>query len=156
MSLNGDNSRNFLIIGIGNPLRCDDGIGPYVAERIEAEGLNGVKVWTTQQLQLEDLERMLEFKGVVLIDASVDGQPLDFRPIQSTGGQLASSHHICAETFVSLAKSIYHKELKMELCSIRGLCFDTGDTLSPAVLERAAEAVKLICCSLKGKVVSLK
>ena len=89
MSLKEDKPSNTLVIGIGNPLRCDDGVGPYVAECIEAKSLSGVKVWITQQLQVEDLERMLEFNLIVLVDASIAGPPLDFRPIQrSAGGAL--------------------------------------------------------------------
>ncbi len=73
MSLNEDKLKNFLVIGIGNPLRCDDGVGAYVADCIEAKGLSGVKVWITQQLYIEDLERMLEFKRIILVDASTGG-----------------------------------------------------------------------------------
>jgi len=151
MSLNGDKLQNILVIGIGNPLRCDDGVGAYVAEGIEAKGLSGVTVWIVQQLQVEDLERMLEFKRIILVDASISGPSLDFRPIERTAGQvLASSHHLSAETFMSLALSIYHKDLDMHLCSIKGNCFDVGDKLSPQVQEKAQEAVRLICRSLKG------
>lgn len=153
MSLKEDNSKNLLVIGIGNPLRCDDGVGPYVAECIEAKGLNGVKVWITQQLQIEDLERMLEFNRIILVDASNGGPPLDLRPVQKcTGLALSSSHHLSAETFVNLASSIYHKDLQMQLCSIRGDCFEAGDQLSSHVSHRAQEAVKLICRTMKEKV----
>ena len=150
MSLNESKLKDILVIGIGNPLRCDDGVGAYVAESIEAKGLHGVKVWITQQLQVEDLERMLEFSRIILVDASVQGPLLDFRPIEKfTGHILSSSHYLSAETFVNLANSIYHKNLNIHLCSIRGDCFDTGDKLSSGVLQRAQEAVKLICRSLK-------
>jgi len=146
MSLNGDNSKDILVIGIGNPLRSDDGVGPYVADCIEAKGIKGVKVWITQQLLLENLERMLGFSRVILVDASVDGPPLDFRPIEkNTGHVVSSSHHLSAETFVSIARSIYHKEMNLQLCSIRGNCFEVGDKISPQVLACAKEAVELIC-----------
>ena len=151
MSLNEDKLKNILVIGIGNPLRCDDGVGPYIADCIEAKGLNDVKVWVTQQLQVEDLAAMLEFKRVILVDASLAGPLLDFHPVKKTGDQtLSSSHHLSAETFVNLASSIYHKDLHMHLCSIKGDSFDVGDKISPDVLQRAQDAVELICSSLKG------
>ena len=151
MSLNGDKSKDILVIGIGNPLRCDDGVGPYVAECIEAKGLNAVKVWITQQLQVEDLERMLEFERIILVDASMIGPHVDFRQVQGVKGQtLSSSHHLSAETFVTLALSIYRKNMHMHLCSIRGNHFEVGDKLSPQVLACAQEAVELICRSIKG------
>lgn len=149
MSLNEAKLKGILVIGIGNPLRCDDGVGPYVAECIEAKGLNGVKVWVAQQLQVEDLERMLEFDRVILVDASMTGPPLDFHPVRSLKGQaLSSSHHLSAETFVSLAHSIFHKNLHMHLCSIRGDHFEVGEKISPQVQACAQEAVELICSSI--------
>jgi len=151
MSLNGDNLKKVLIIGVGNPLRSDDGVGPYVADCIEAKGLTDVKVWITQQLNMEDLERMLEFNRIILIDASVGGPLLDFRPVEKfTGQALSSSHHLSAETFVNLASSIYHKDLRIHLCTIRGDSFEVGDKITPQVIERAQEAVGLICSLLQG------
>ena len=133
-------------------LRSDDGVGPYIADCIEAKGLSGVKVWVTQQLNVEDLERMLGFDHLILVDASLEGPLLDFRPVGLIAGQtLSSSHHVSAETFVNLAKSIYKKDLQMHLCSIKGSSFEVGDKISPDVLKRAQEAVELICCSLIGK-----
>lgn len=150
MSLNEVRSKNSLVIGIGNPLRCDDGVGHYIAECIEGKSLNDVKVWTTQQLQVEDLERMLEYKQVVLVDASMEGPPVDLRPVEKSSSQaLSSSHHLSPQVFVNLADSIYHKDLPMHLCSVKGVCFDMGDEISTTVLQRAQEAVKLICSLLK-------
>jgi len=152
MSLNGDKIKNILVIGVGNPLRSDDGVGPYIADCIEAKGLKGVKVWITQQLNVEDLEGMLGFEHVILVDASLDGPLLDFRPVELKEGKiLASSHHLSAETFVNLASSIYQKKLHMHLCTIKGLCFEVSNKISPEVLKRAQEAVDLICCSMMGK-----
>jgi len=149
MSLNGDNSKKILVVGIGNPLRCDDGVGPYVADCIEAKGIKHVKVWVTQQLHIEDVEPMLEFKRVILVDASTDGPPLDFRRVESLKGQLlSSSHHLSAETLVNLAHSIYHRDLSMQLCSIRGNSFEVGNRISSDVLACAQEAVELICTCL--------
>jgi len=151
MSLNANNCKNVLVVGIGNTLRCDDGVGPYVADCIEAKGIHRVKVWVTQQLHVEDLEGMLAFDRVILVDASEAGPPVDFRRVESIKGQsLASSHHLSAETFVTLAESIYHKALFMQLCSIRGHRFEVGDKITPTVEACAKQAVELICSSIKG------
>lgn len=151
MSLNGDNFQKTLVIGIGNTLRSDDGVGPYVADCIEAKGIKNVKVWVTQQLHVEDLEPMLEFGRIILIDASLSGPPLDLRRVDSVKGQsLSSSHHLSAETFINLAKSIYHKDISMQLCSIKGHRFEVGDTLTPDVRACAKQAVELICSQIKG------
>ena len=148
MSLKEDKSRNILLIGIGNPLRCDDGVGAYVAECIEAKGLKGITVWISQQLQVEDLERMLNFSQIILVDASLSGPPFEFRAVQKHTGQiLSSSHHLSAETFVNLAKSLYHKDLNIGLCSIRGISFEVGNRISADVLKEANQAVEFLCNS---------
>lgn len=151
MSLNEVKQTNVLVVGIGNPLRSDDGVGPYVADGVEARGLNGVKVWVVHQLNVEDLDRMIEFNKIILVDASVTGLPLDFHPVDKfTRQTLSSSHHLSAETFVNLAKSIYHTDLHLHLCSIRGISFEVGNKISPEVFKRAQVAVELICHSIKG------
>jgi len=152
MSLSEDIHKKTLLIGIGNPLRSDYGVGPYIADCIEAKGLSGVKVWVTQQLNMEDLARMLEFSRVILVDASLNGPLLDFHPVEkSVGTHLSSSHHLSAEMFVNLASSIYHRDMQMHLCTLKGNNFETGDKISPDVLQRAQEAVGLICSLLSGK-----
>jgi len=161
MSLNGNNSflsfprkresnlQNILVVGIGNTLRCDDGVGPYVAGCIEAKAIKGVKVLVTQQLHVEDIDQMLAFDRVILIDASTAGPVLEFRRVEGVKGQpLSSSHHLSAETFVNLADSLYHKSLFMQLCSIRGHNFNVGDKITPAVQACANQAVELICSSI--------
>ncbi|MDE2009643.1 MAG: hydrogenase maturation protease [Candidatus Omnitrophica bacterium] len=157
MSLKGDRPANILVVGIGNPLRCDDGVGPYIAGCIETRGLSGVHVRTVQQLLLEDLEEMLQYDQVILADASVSGPPVDFRPVEKFSGQLlSSSHHLSAELFVNLAAGVYHKDLKLHLCCVKGLSFEVGDKISDFVLQRAGEAVDLIAGFInnmtKGKV----
>lgn len=147
MSLSADKS--VLVVGIGNPLRCDDGVGPYVADCIEAKAIKGIKVWVTQQLYVEDLEPMLAFSKVILVDAAVGGQDIDFHTVKLDKLKgIASSHHLSAETFVSLARSIYSKNIDMQVCSIRGLSFEAGDKISASVLTCAQRAVELICSSL--------
>ena len=42
-----------LVIGIGNPSRGDDAIGPLAVERLEALALPGVELLTDFQLQVE-------------------------------------------------------------------------------------------------------
>ena len=143
--------KNILVVGVGNTLRCDDGVGPYVADCIKAQAIKGVKVLVTQQLHTEDIDRMLAFDRVILIDASTVGPPLEFRRVEGGKEQsLSSSHHLSAETFVNLADSLYHKNLAMQLCSIRGHNFKVGDTITPAVRACAKQAVELICSSIKG------
>ena len=43
-----------LLLGWGNPGRLDDGLGPALAEALQARGLAGLTIGTGYQLQVED------------------------------------------------------------------------------------------------------
>ena len=53
-----------LVIGYGNTLRQDDGVGPYVAERFEELGLPGVRTLVEAQLSPEHAEVISMAKAV--------------------------------------------------------------------------------------------
>lgn len=58
-----------LVIGIGNRLRSDDGVGPRLAEEVEAWGLSGVESMAVQQLSPELAPRLAACERVLFIDA---------------------------------------------------------------------------------------
>jgi hydrogenase maturation protease len=62
-----------LVIGYGNTLRGDDGVGPRVAEAVERLQLPGVRTLICQQLSPEHAEMISQAERVVFVDAAVDG-----------------------------------------------------------------------------------
>ena len=65
-----------LIIGYGNTLRSDDGIGVWIADRIDSLHPQNVDVRTCHQLHLELVPDLIEYDRVVLIDAGMSGEPI--------------------------------------------------------------------------------
>ncbi|HSF44814.1 MAG TPA: hydrogenase maturation protease, partial [Chitinophagaceae bacterium] len=65
--------KQLCIIGIGNPLRSDDGLGIYVCEELHQLNLKDVTIRTAHQLQTEWIFEFIEFKKVLIVDAAVDG-----------------------------------------------------------------------------------
>ena len=63
-----------LVIGYGNTLRGDDGIGPAVAEAVAALGLPGVRVIVAHQLTPELAADLADAQLVVFVDAAVGGE----------------------------------------------------------------------------------
>src|ERR1035441_6445297 len=61
-----------LVIGYGNTLRGDDGVGPRVAEAIEKLNLPGVRTLVCQQLSPEYADPVSRARTVVFVDAAVD------------------------------------------------------------------------------------
>jgi hydrogenase maturation protease len=72
--------RNTLVIGLGNPLRGDDGVGVQVAELLAGQALpDGVEVVDGGTGGLDLVNLMEGWPRVILIDAAhVDGSPGEF------------------------------------------------------------------------------
>ena len=134
-----------LVAGIGNPIRSDDGIGPYICQCIEEKGMAGVTTAIYHQLHTELAEEFLKFDAVIIADAAVEGNAVDFYPLtEKTVSPVASSHHVNAALLVSLAKNLYQKELNVLICSVRGHDFEIGEHFSDAGKKNADEAVSII------------
>jgi Ni,Fe-hydrogenase maturation factor len=79
-----------LVIGIGNPSRGDDAVGPLAVERLDALNLPDVEFLTDFQLQVEYLLDVEGREEVIFIDATRGADepgsgPGDSGP--SSGGQ---------------------------------------------------------------------
>ena len=144
--------KKFLVIGIGNPLRSDDGVGPYIVNKIKEKNLPGVKVRIAHQLNIEFLEEAGKYDAILLVDASFLGEGLIFKKVQANEHeQGSSSHHLTPTFFWTLAKKLYHRDLNLYLCAIRGRNFDMGEHLSAEVKLLVPKALDEICAFLKEK-----
>src|SRR4051794_8195102 len=63
---------DFLVIGYGNPLRHDDGLGPVIAARFQKRQLPLVHTIIAHQLFPEFCEAIAKSAIVVFVDAAVD------------------------------------------------------------------------------------
>lgn len=137
--------KKILIIGIGNTLRSDDGVGAFVCTSIDKMNLPGVTIDIVQQLQVEMIEEMTHYDHVILVDASTANDTIQFESLQENLQQtVSSSHHINASLVQTLSQKLYNKTLSIYLCAIPASNFDTGDTLSIQTEEIANEAIVLI------------
>ena len=132
------------MIGVGNILRTDDGIGAYISNQIENLRLSGVDCLIVQQLQVELIEDLLHYQTIIIADASLGDSEVDLSPLNRLDAGMASSHQIDAGMLFSVAKNIYQKDLDMYICAVKGEDFSIGDKITTAVLARANTAVELI------------
>ena len=143
---------DFVVIGVGNPLRSDDGVGCFVARELQELNLPDVHIKITQQLHVEFLEEISFEQTIIVIDASISGEEISFCKIDDNSEKrLTSSHHLGLPVFISLAQKIYKKDLDIRLCSIRGNCFEMGDVLSTKTAVYAQQAIKLIKAFISKK-----
>lgn len=135
-----------LVIGYGNPLRGDDGVGPEVARRLE--GTAGVRVVTAFQLLPEHAAEIAEASAVVLVDAALDVPAGEIRsrrlqPSSGTRG-LPDLHDLSPEGLLALARELAGAEAPAFIVTVGVGDVGLGEGLSPeveAAVGRAADAV---------------
>ncbi len=122
-----------LLIGYGNPGRGDDGLGPALAEALEADGLPGLDVEVDFQLNVENAFDLKGYDAVYFVDAAVQGpEPFDFHRIQPSDPALFSSHAVSPEGVLALADKLFGLRVPGYVMAVRGYAFDEfGADLSP-------------------------
>ncbi len=129
-----------LVIGYGNPLRGDDGIGWSAANALAATiHEDRVKVIACIQLTPELAESIAQVDRVIFIDASINLAAGQFRverlmPGEHTEESLA--HHFDPRTLLECAQVLYGRSPEALIITMGGASFDCREELSPAVRER--------------------
>lgn len=135
-----------LILGIGNTLRTDDGIGAYVCSRLARLPLNNTVIEYAHQLQTEWLETLSSYEAVILVDARADDREnVSFHPLAvGTGPYTTSSHYLDAGILAALAGGMFLVSPAIRVCSIPGYDFSLGEGLSPGGMQKADEAYEIL------------
>jgi len=128
-----------LIIGYGNPLRQDDGIGYLAALR--AGGL------AVHQLTPELAEPISRADLVIFIDADRDLPPgaVTQTELFPAADAAPFTHHVSPETLLALAHSLYGRAPQARMIHAGGEWYGLGDELSPgaaAALDRILDLVR--------------
>lgn len=132
-------SSRVLIIGIGNPLRSDDGLGWAVARQLAQDGALDGEIRTIHQLTPELAQHMAAARLVVMIDASREGEPgeVRIREISSAAqASAAGTHHATPEELAALTAIVYGRCPPLLIVTMTGANFDVGEQLSPLVARR--------------------
>jgi len=137
-----------LIIGYGNSLRGDDGVGLIAAERLLDLNLGEqTEVLVRQQLTPELAEPISRANLVIFIDASVGAAAgtITSRSIAAATSPQSSLDHDCeAPVLLRYAKEFYGKTPEAVLLTVAGDCFDYGHELSTAVSAAIPEIMKRV------------
>jgi len=94
------------------------------------------------ELTLEQAEIIRDYRLVVFIDASIEGEPVQLRPLHRLDVSSPLSHHLPPEKLLYYVWLIYRKEPEAWLLSVRGYDFDFSDSLSPDAQANAEEATR--------------
>lgn len=138
-----------LVIGYGNPLRADDGLGCHVARQIghHLRGDERVEVVPCHQLSPEIAERIARAEFVIFVDASTEGEPGTITqstvvPEKDFGGKFGDP--TTPSTLLAAAQALHGACPQAVLFAMTGWCFEFGEQMSAIVSERFSALVQMV------------
>jgi hydrogenase maturation protease len=160
---NGQNLKmKTLVIGLGNPILGDDGVGWKIAEEVSSAvgQRSSIEVDTAALGGLSLMERLLGYDRVVLVDSMETGQgpvgSVRKFPLASLrdpmAGHSASAHDTSLITALKTAESIgadIPKRVDVVAIEAQNV-YDFSEELSPPVAAAVPEAVQAILDLLQG------
>jgi hydrogenase maturation protease len=134
---------DILIIGYGNGLRGDDGLGPFIAESLAAAKFPGVLVLTPVQLLPELSAQLAEARLAVFVDASVEscevGRAIRLQAAKDT--RAWCTHHAAPCTLLALTRAVYGRTPQAWWLPVPGRNFGYGERFSDVAKENALAAI---------------
>lgn len=143
-----------LIIGYGNPLRGDDGLGWHAARLLAGTAsARDAEVLTCHQLTPELAQQISEAQTVVFVDAASEGPPgrLGWRRVEPQAGPASFTHHLNPESLLVMAKELYGRCPQAFVVSVVGESFACSEELSPTVHGALPALVELVDNLLSDK-----
>lgn len=140
---------DILVIGYGNTLRSDDGVGPQVAEAVAAWNLSGVRALTCPLLAPELADPVSLARVVVFVDATVDApREVQLRKLEPAQSSQIMAHAASPATLLALARDVFEHAPEAWLLTIPATNLGFSERLSPDS-ERgkamALEAIEKLC-----------
>jgi len=139
-----------LVIGYGNPLRGDDGVGCVIAEELAkriCDPTSRVQVVACHQLNPELSEPIAETRAVIFIDASVDLKPGEVRVHAVTPDRFSPAgitHHMKPSALLATAAELFGQAPPAKTVGIGVSSFDSGMQLTPKVRKAVSIAVAAV------------
>ena len=137
------NTEKLLLIGLGNPILGDDGVGWKVAEAIAAQQIAGLEIDFQAGGGLSLMERLVGYDRAILIDALDTGQVAKGTVrvfaletlLNPFWGHLGSAHETNLLTALEMGRRLgAHLPAQVLVVGIETPdVYDFSDTLSPAL-----------------------
>ena len=149
--------KSSLVLGIGNLYRCDDGVGPIIAGRLEEMFQDQIDVCTAVKDGFSLIHLWQEYNHVYLIDAVNSGKNPGkiyrfdalSEPLPSIFSTNFSTHSIDIPETIALAGKLGMLPKKLIIYGVEGKHFNIGADLSEEVRKAIAAAIRCIIRDLR-------
>jgi hydrogenase maturation protease len=142
-----------LIIGLGNPLRGDDGLGWHAVQQLRKTlPLENVEMITCHQLTPELAEAMARSKRVIFIDAAVGEPPGEINLGQLNLGKInptsmpppVFSHRLDPLGLMQYSRELYGTWPEAFTVSLNGQAYGYAEKLSDPVQSSLSAVLQLV------------
>ncbi len=136
-----------LVLGVGNELRQDDGVGLWLARRLRAEFAGGLEVEETSELDLSLAPRLSACARLLVLDATAQAEAAPFRLLPLEAAEAIrtprgfATHLFDWGLLLATARDLYGQAPPAELLAVAGERFGYGEGLSPACAGNAEQAL---------------
>ncbi len=134
-----------LVIGYGNTLRGDDGVGPHVAGEVAAWHDPRIRTLVCHQLTPELAEDVARATRVIFVDAARGRQELGIEKIQAGTQSGRTAHQATPAALLVLARSAYGAAPEAWAIAIPAGDFEAGAGISRTCgchVEPALQAIR--------------
>lgn len=144
-----------LLIGYGNPLRCDDGVGWFLASQLAADISNRhTRIIVAHQLTPEMAEVVSQASEVLFLDAAVGDEPGAWAvsAVLPTPQLKLSAlvHTLSPGTLLGLSEALYGAAPPARIVTVTGADFGYGESFSAAVEAALPDVWQYLVDFLQG------
>ena len=139
-----DAPRDLLIIGYGNQLRSDDGVGPKVVEMVAGWQLPGVRTVVCHQLAPELAVPLANAAQVMFVDAGIGSRSLRVRRVAPLQSAQVMTHTVDPGALLQLTQRLYNRCPPALSLTIPAEDFRFGDNLSEVCRQGMQAALSQI------------
>jgi hydrogenase maturation protease len=138
-----------IVIGVGNPYRRDDGLGPYVVERLRERGVSDAVLATSlgdtaELIDLWDGADLAIVVDAVRCAAAHPGRVHRLTVCNPPGERARAAQGLDLGDTVELARIARRLPGRMVLYAVEAADVDFGFGLTPAVADAADEVAGLV------------
>ncbi len=133
------------VIGIGNPLRRDDGIGIILVEKLREEKLPNIDCIDAGSGGVQLLPLLSRYKRIILVDAvNFNAEPgntkvFTLQEIDGNHGNPLSAHMLDTIQIIKLYQELNERKLEVTVFGIQPNDTTYGTNLSPILEDKLFE-----------------